>query len=97
MAAFIDQYTLSQDATFQHRVMIAMLIAAAGVINQASPNSGQLATAQRIVDAPEGFIADVSNLAVLNATVAGTAPTGSGLTDAQLQTAVNAALLQLVR
>lgn len=95
--AFIDQYNLSQDATFQHRVTIAMLSVATGVINQAKPDSGQLAAAQRIVADPNSFSQDVANLAVLNATVAATAPTGSGLTDAQLLTAVNAALLQLVR
>ena len=97
MAAYIDQYTLSQDATFKNKVIIAMLTSAASVLAQATPLSGQLAIAQRLVDNPQAFLTSAAGLAVLNATVAATAPTGTTLTDAQLQTAVGNALLQMVR
>ena len=92
MALYVDQYTLSQDVNFQHRVEIAILEAATAVVNQSTPDSGQLALARRAFDDSQPMSLDVAKAIVIDPTVAATAPTGTGLTDAQIQSAVNSIL-----
>ncbi len=97
MATYADQYTLSADAGFLHRVEQAAIVAALAVIAQTDPNSGQLALAQRVMADPAGIATVLAKAVVTDPTVAATAPAGTSLTDAQLQTAVNATLLKFVR
>lgn len=99
--AYPDQYQLAQDPAFQRRVQIALTLAAATAVG--NPNSpyleaargilGQLAASDEIVP----IAREVARIAVVNPTVAATAPTGGALTDAQLQNVVNTILPALVR
>jgi hypothetical protein len=92
---FIDSYTLSQDATFQHKVQMACVKAANAVI---SANGSQTDVARKILDNPTVYAVTVAQMiAISDATVAASAPTGSSLTDNQIQSAVNTFLPNLVR
>lgn len=96
MAGLIDSYTLSQDPTFLNKVRMACVKAANSVVS-GSPTS-QVDTARKILDNPATYAVTVAQMiAISDATVAASAPTGSGLTDVQIQAAVNAALPGLVR
>jgi predicted transcriptional regulator len=93
--ALIDSYTLSQDAPFQHKVQMACVKAANSVI---SANGAQTDIARKILDNPTAYAVTVAQMiAISDATVAASAPTGSSLTDNQIQSAVNTFLPNLVR
>jgi len=92
----IDSYTLSQDATFVSKVRMACIKAANAVI--AANTAAQMDTARRVLADPAEFAATVAGMiAISDTTVAAAAPTGSALTDVQIQTAVNTYLATLVR
>jgi hypothetical protein len=94
--ALTDQYTASQNVTFQHRVQQAVVTAAAANINGTSPVR---ALAQRILADPVTWGARVAEgiVTVSPLTTAVTSDsTGAGVTDAQIQTAVNNLLLSYV-
>lgn len=98
--AFTHQVELHGNATFRGRVKMAMFTAARTVLGQANPGSGQLRAAQHIIDRPDDALERAMNALVGDATVAAEATadsTGTGITDTELQTAVNSALLALVR
>ncbi len=92
----IDSYTLSQDATFQNKVQMACIKAANTVI--ANNTAALIETARRVIADPVTFALLVAKMiAIGDATVAAGAPTGSALTDNQIQSAVNTFLGNLVR
>jgi hypothetical protein len=94
--ALTDQYTASQNVTFQHRVQQAVVTAAAANINGTSPVR---ALAQRILADPATWGARVAEGIVTVSpltTRAAADPTGATATDAEIQTAVNALLLSYV-
>lgn len=95
--ALIDQYTASQNATFQHRVQQATVVAAAA--NVGSTNSGVRALAQQILANPDQWGARVAQGIVTTSpitTAVASDSTGAGVTDAQIQSAVNTLLLSYV-
>lgn len=96
MATYVDQYTLSADAGFKQRVEQAVVKAAMTVLDGGA-DSGRIALAQRVMADPTSFAAIVAKAVVTDSVVSASAPTGSTLTDAQLQTAVNSVLAKFVR
>ena len=94
--SLIDSFTLSQDATFISKVRVACIKAANAAI--AANTASQLDTARRVLADPDSFATTVSGMITASdATVIAGAPTGSSLTDAQIQAAVNTYLVTLVR
>jgi len=85
--AYIDRTRLARDREFVDRIQHAMLVAAVGVLNQATPPAERLALAKKIVVEPERYAQTFAFGVVANSTVEATA------TDADLQTAVNATLI----
>lgn len=95
--AYTDEYTLSQDATFKGRVQIALLRSAIAILQQPKADSGQLAASRRVVDNPEAFVAPATAVIVTSGKLSAVAPDASKIPDSDLQGAVDAALLLLVR
>lgn len=95
--ALLDQYNLANDATFKQKVEQAILEAAVAVIGQSNPPSDRLALAQRVIYDSVAFTSMFVKALVTDNTIAAAAPTGAGLTDADIQTAVNTMLPRFVR
>lgn len=95
--AYTDEYNLSQDVSFQGRIYVALIRSAMIVLQQPKADSGQLAAARRVLDAPERFVVPVTSIIVTSPKVAAVAPDGTAVSDTDLQTSVDAALLLLVR
>lgn len=97
MASLIDQYTYSQNATFQSQVKQAMVSAAIAISGEAQAfNRNRVSLAVRVL-APGGiaqyvaqFAEAVANDATVSASIASGGATATA-TDGQLQSAVNAA------
>jgi hypothetical protein len=97
--AFSHQADLLANVTFRGRVKIAMLVAARARI-EAGVNSGWVALGQRVQDAPDIYLERCMAAVIADSSVATAAAsdqTGASINDATLQTAVNSALLTLVR
>lgn len=97
MAKYLDQYTLSQDVDFQHRIMIALISAASAIVAQVKPDSGQLAAAQRVMDEPAANAVAFALLIVLDPQISTKAPISADVSDDQITTAVQTYFKQLVR
>lgn len=97
MATYAEQFTLSQDSTFQGRVRVATVKAAASVFTLTQPTLAQLSLGKEILRDPATYTPLVAQLVMNDAVVAASAPTGTALTDVQLQSAVNTYLNNLTR
>lgn len=89
MALYVDRYTLATDATFVKKVEIGMVLAAVAVGAEGSTTFGRQQLRQRILGAPSAMAPLFARAVMADPTVQGTAPTGTALTDAQLQTAID--------
>lgn len=97
--AFTDQVALLANTTFIGRAKIAMLTAARTTL-ETSTDSGRIAAARRVIDNPEEMLDRAMSALIASSTIATEATadsTGAGITDTELQTAMNLALLTLVR
>lgn len=93
--AYIDQFTLSQDATFKSKIRIALIRGANTVI---ANNTAQHIDVARRILRDSATYTDIVALGVQSdATVSASAPTGNSLTDAQIQTAVAAFIGNLIQ
>lgn len=97
MAGLADSYTLANDATFQSKIRTAMVKAAVNVMNSANPTIAQMSLATQLITNPGTYVPVVAQMVQSDTTVAASAPTGSSLTDAQIQSAVNTYLSILAR
>jgi hypothetical protein len=96
---FVDQVALLANTTFKGRARIAMLTAARTTL-ESSTDSGRIAAARRAIDSPDDTLERAMSALIASSTIASEAtadPTGAGITDAELQTAMNLALITLVR
>jgi hypothetical protein len=97
--AFVDQVALLANTTFKGRARIAMLTAARTTL-ESSTDSGRIAAARRAIDNPDEMLERAMSALIASSTIASEATadsTGVGITDTELQTAMNLALLTLVR
>lgn len=100
--ALIDQYNLSQSATFVNRVRQACINAGYRFADTTVANEQRfVVTARHILDDPASYAARVAEaiaqVAPISTKAATELVTPNTITDAEIQTAVDAALLKFVR
>jgi hypothetical protein len=95
MALLADQYTLSQDSNFQHRVQEAIVSAAIAIQNEASNvafHPQRVLLAAKVLTNPGGYASVLATGIATDANVgtdAGSPPNSSLVTDAHITSAVS--------
>lgn len=77
--AFIDQWTLANDATFQHRVQVATVKSAIAVLNEAVNTAGHVDRfrfARDVVGNPDAITARMALAVVTNPAINGSSTDG---------------------
>jgi hypothetical protein len=93
-ATLSDQYTLSQDVNFQHRVQESIVAAAIAIANESPAvalHSARIAFGRSVLASPSSWAASMAPSLATDATIAadaGSPPIQANVTDAHINTAV---------
>lgn len=88
--AFLDQYTLSVDATFKNRVQAAIVKASIVITNEpvSGISSTRVALAVKVLSDPAGWAARFAAGLATDSPIAAKAPTQANVTDVEIDAAV---------